>query len=324
MRSVTVLLGLTVLGSTAICGTAWAQETNGGQGASEVIAFERVTSGVSHPSRKPGAMDGAHAGFSPIQAEESLAPSEQNSAATWWKLAMSYQDAARFVEAERAYGKAMELMKPGGPVALADVMDCLGTMYVQMGRLAEGEQLERKALGMRQEHKDSLGVGLSWMHLAMLSMGKHENADSEMYAELAVERLVPEKGESAATDEQKMTALTYLALARCGAHACKDSMKPLQRAMTIAESSYADKSFPVSYVRFLEGYVDWKRGNDRAAARLMKIGTEGMETQLGWRHPTFVTAVRQYESFLVATRRTAQAMEVREKLTGFVAVATRP
>ena len=127
------------------------------------------------------------------------------SGAEWWKLAMSYQDAARFDDAERAYGKALILMKGGDPVALASVMDCMGTLYVQMGRFTEGEQAERKALEIRQEQKDSLGVGLSWMHLAMLSLGKHESADGEMYAELAVERLVPEKSDSAATGEQKMS-----------------------------------------------------------------------------------------------------------------------
>jgi len=244
------------------------------------------------------------------------------SGAEWWKMAVSYQDAARFDDAERAYGKALELMKGGDPVALANVMDCMGTLYVQMGRFAEGEQVEQKALDIRREQKDSLGVGLSWMHLAMLSMGKQDNANGEMYAELAVERLVPEKEKSPATDEQRMTALTYLALARCAAHTCKNAMTPLKRAMTIANASYPENSFPVAYVRFLEGYVDWKRGDERTAAKLMKSGAEGMEGLLGWAHPTFISAMRQYEGFLTATLRTAEAMEVREKLARFAGTQT--
>jgi tetratricopeptide (TPR) repeat protein len=300
MRNARVLLGVAMMGLAAMCGIAQGQERSAGHGANEIREHEQA----------------------PNAEEKSLASSEGKSGGGWWKLALMYQDAARFGDAERAYGKALELMKTGDPVALANVMDCMGTMYVQMGRFDEAERLERKALKIRQEQRDPLGVGLSWMHLAMLSLGKHENADGEMYAELAVERLVPENGESGATDEQKMTALTHLSLARCAARDCRDAMSPLKRALTIAEASYAEKSFPVSYVRFLEGYVDWKRGDDRAAAKLMKSGTEGMEAQLGWAHPTFASAMRQYEGFLTATRRTAEAAEVREKMARFAGTAT--
>lgn len=249
--------------------------------------------------------------------EQVVQASERSNGGAWWKLAMLYQDAARFRDAERAYGKALELLQSGDPLVLANVMDCMGTLYVQIGRLAEGEQLERKALAIRQEQRDQIGIGLSWMHLAMLSLGQHDNAGGEMYAELAVERLVLEKGEISATGEQKMTALTYLALARCAAHECKNAMAPLKHAMTIAEASYPEKGFPISYVRFLEGYVDWKRGDDRTAASLMKNGTEGMEAQLGWGHPTLISAMRQYEGFLETTRRNVEAAEVREKLARF-------
>lgn len=239
-----------------------------------------------------------------------------------WKLAMHYQDMGKFQDAERAYRKAVDQMKSGDPGALASVMDCMGTMYVQMGRFEEGEQLERKALAIRQDRRDSLGIGLSWMHLAMLSLGRHDNANGETYAELAVERLVQQSGETRATGEQKMTALTYLALARCAADRCKDATAPLKQAMTIAESAYSEKSFPVSYVRFLEGYVNWKRGDNRAAAKLMQTGVAGMEAQLGWSHPTFVSAMQQYEGFLVATRRNAEASEVHATLARYAGTQT--
>lgn len=289
MRIARLLLSVTVVGLASVCGVAGAQETSADRRASEIRSSEEAMQKAS----------------------------EQNNGAAWWKLAMLYQDAARFEDAERAYRTALELMKAGDPIALANAMDCMGTMYVQVGHFAEGEQAERKALEIRQQHKDSLGVGLSWMHLAMLSLGKHEPAEGETYAELAVERLVPAKGESGATGEQKMTALTYLALARCAADACRDADTPLKRSMTIAEGAYSKQSFPVSYVRFLQGYVDWKRGDDNAAAKLMKSGTEGMEAQIGWTHPTFVSAMQQYEAFLVATKRTAEASEVRGKLARF-------
>ena len=203
MRTAGVLLGVAAL-TLAVSSVAQSQEPKGAPDASEIRKYEVLLEQRSDVINGGG----------------------------WWKLAMLYQDAARFGDAERAYGKAMQLVKSSDPVVLANVMDCMGTMYVQMGRFADGERAEREALEIRQEQKDALGIGLSWMHLAMLSMGKHQSSDAEMYAELAVERLAPERAESAATSEQKMTALTYLALARCAAHQCKDAMAPVRRAMS--------------------------------------------------------------------------------------------
>ena len=285
MRSAKIPLAVAMLGLAAMCSALPAQEASALQTTEQIREYEQVVQGAAR--------------------------SDGNA---WWKLAMLYQDAARFGDAEQAYRRALELMKSGDRVSLANMMDCMGTMYVQMGRFADAEELERKALAIRQEKNDLLGVGLSWMHLAMLSLGKRESADGEMYAELAVEKLIPDKGQSAATVEQKMTALTYLALARCAAHECKDAMTPLKRASTIAKESYSERSFPVAYIRFLEGYVDWKRGHKPAAASLMKSGTEAMEVQLGWEHPTFISAMEQYEGFLVETRRNAEAMKLHEEI----------
>jgi len=245
-------------------------------------------------------------------------PTEANNGAAWWKLAMLYQDAARYAESEHAYRRAIELLRTSDALTQANLMDNLGTMYVETARYTDAEQLEQKALAIRKDRKDSLGIGLSWMHLAMLSLGRQQNADGEMYAELAVSRLVPDRRigteNDFATPEQKMTALIYLSLARCATHDCAEALPPLKKAMTIAEANYPSQGLPLAYIGFLEGYAEWKRGDIRSAARLMKSGTAAMEAQLGWGHPTYISAMRQYEHFLVATRQNAEAAEIREKL----------
>jgi tetratricopeptide (TPR) repeat protein len=245
-------------------------------------------------------------------------PTAQNNGIDWWHLAILYQDNARYADAERAYWKAQKLLLSSDERAQANLMDQMGTMYVEMGRYAEAQDLERKALAIRVALKDSLGVGLSWMHLAMLSLGEHRNTDGEMYAELAVERLASDHGgrkeQDAATPEQKMTALVYLSLARCAANGCVDAVPPLKRAMVIAEGNYPTESFPVAYVHFLEGYARWKQGDRRSAAMLMKRGTAGMEAQLGWGHPTYISAMRQYAVFLVESGHESEAASVKQKL----------
>lgn len=245
-------------------------------------------------------------------------PAVKNDGMTWWRLAMHYQDSARYADAEHAYLRALEFLRSSDQTTQANLMDQLGTLYVQMGRYPEAAEMEQKALALREAQKDSLGVGLSWMHLAMLSLGTHQNVNGEAYAELAVERLVPDRSTrtepNSATPEQKMTALIYLSLARCAAHNCAGAFSPLKKAMTIAEANYPKQSFPVAYISFLEGYSQWKRGDTRSAATLMKSGTEGMDAQLGWGHPTYLSAMQQYETFLTQSGHESEAAEVKRKI----------
>src|SRR3954449_9721436 len=116
MSNSRILLRLAVLGLATMSGAMRGREALAMQIAGEIHEYEQV-----------------------VQA------SGKGNGGTWWKLAMLYQDAARFRDAEHAYGKALELLQSGDPVVLANVTDCMGTLYVQMGRFAEGERLERKA-----------------------------------------------------------------------------------------------------------------------------------------------------------------------------------
>ena len=241
----------------------------------------------------------------------------QQDGPVWWHLAMLYQDAARYQDAERAYTKALELLKTGDRAMLANAMDEMGTMYMETGSYAKAEPLEREALAMRETRNDSIGVGRSWMHLAMLSLGRRDVADAERYAEMAADRLVPERAghpaEKAATPEEKMTALIYLSLIRCAQGDCSKAISELRAASGIAQASYGAGGLPVAFTDFLLGYAYWKSGDTRSAAELMKSGTAGMEAQVGWGHPTYIAAMTQYEAFLRQIGHNAEAAEVKAK-----------
>jgi len=129
----------------------------------------------------------------------------------WLKLAILRQDVAQYRDAERAYKRAIALLKPGDRATLADALDHMGTMYVECGQFSKGEPLERKALAIREAEKDVLGIGLSHMHLAVLLLGEQQISSAEAEAQTAVGLLVPERQQAAAqvaaTPEEKMTAL---------------------------------------------------------------------------------------------------------------------
>ncbi|HEY2472495.1 MAG TPA: tetratricopeptide repeat protein [Terracidiphilus sp.] len=192
----------------------------------------------------------------------------------WLKLATLYQDAARYSSAESAYRKAISLLKTKDRGAFATTLDHMGSLYVERGKFAKAEPLERMALKIREDANDTAGIGATYTHLATLSYGRHDLAAAEADAEMAVSILVPEHlghaAQTRATPEEQMSALINLSLIRCARGACAEAIQDLDRALSLAHAHYAIDSFPVGFVDFLLGYVHWKSGDNRATTELMR------------------------------------------------------
>jgi tetratricopeptide (TPR) repeat protein len=232
----------------------------------------------------------------------------------WLKLAVLRQDAAQYPESERAYRKAIALLKSSDKAAFADALDHMGTMYVESGRISKAERLERKALKIREDENDLLGIGLSHMHLGALLLGRRDLPSAEAEAEMAVSLLAPHEVQSpfqaAATPEEKMTALIDLSLVRCARNNCAAAVPDLKRALRLAHTNYTANSIPVGFLDFLLGYALWKIGDSHSAQELMENGTRELETQLGWGHPTYIQALRQYRLFLIQVGHRTDADQV--------------
>lgn len=222
--------------------------------------------------------------------------SRQNDGAAWFKLAVLCQDAARYRDSERAYRRAIQLLKPGAQAAFADALDHMGTMYLETNRVGKAESLERRALAIRESRNDLLGISISHMHLAGVMLGKHEYGSAESEADMAVALLAPEQAhpavQTAATPEEQMTALIDLSLARCARQACASAVPVLRRALGIAHANYIANSVPVGMLDFLLGYALWKSGETASAGDQMHNGTQELASQFGWGHPTYVRVLR--------------------------------
>jgi tetratricopeptide (TPR) repeat protein len=239
-------------------------------------------------------------------------------AEAWLKLAILRQDAAQYRESEHAYKKAIALLKAGDRATLADALDQMGTMYVECGQFSKAEPLERKALGIREDTRDMLGMGLSHMHLSVLLLGEHLLSSAETEAKTAVSILAPEEEQTSAriasTPEEKMTALIDLSLARCARQACAMAIPDLRRALDIALANYAEHSIPVGFLDFLLGNALWKSGDNASAEGMMRKGTQELETQLGWGHPTYIQVLKQYSLFLSQIGHTAEAQDIAARI----------
>lgn len=236
----------------------------------------------------------------------------------WLRLAILYEDEARFADAERAFRRAKGLLKRANRVQYADALDQMGVMYVERGKFAKAEALERKSLAIRQERNDAAEIGRSYMHLALVAYGKHDMRGAETNAELAVSLLVPEHavgaGADAATSQEKMSALIDLALIRCAEAQCDVAKHHLARALELATANYQPNSVPVGFLQFLLGYTQTRSGDLEGGMRLMKIGIDEMKTQMGWGHPTYVAALKEYRVVLVRTGNGEEATRVEESI----------
>lgn len=238
-------------------------------------------------------------------------PSAQADASAWWKLARLDQDAARYADAEHAYTRALSLVRDDDRATRANILDGLGTVYVETGDFTRAEPLENEALAIRTSLHDSTGEGRSWMHLAMLALGRHDVATASHNAQLATDRLL---NSSAATPEEQMTALINLSFVRCAQNLCSAAIPLLKKAHHIALASSQAESFPAAFTDFLLGYANWRVGDLHAAARLMKSGSAGMRAQLGPSHPTYLASMTQYAAFLDQTHHNTEAAAIRAQL----------
>lgn len=245
-------------------------------------------------------------------------PAGKADGVVWLHLAVLYQDAARYKDAEHAFREAVGLLKGKDRTMYAGAMDQMGTMYVELGKFAKAALLEQKALAIRQQGNDEIGIGVSYMHLSLIAYGEHDLSSAETDAEMAVSLLSPEHADetraSGATPEEQMGALVDLSLIRCAAGKCAATVADINRALRLAHAHYEANSVPVGTLDFLLGNAYWKSGNAKQAPELMKRGIDEMEPQLGWGHPTFIAALKQYRSVLAATGKTAEADEVAVQL----------
>ncbi len=235
----------------------------------------------------------------------------------WLKLAVLYQDAARYDDAERAFEKAIRLLKTKDRNLYADALDHMGTMYVERGRYAKAEPLEKEALAIREDAKDEIAIGTSYMHLAVLAYGRQDMTGADADAEMAVSLLVPERPRdrvAEATPEEKMSALVDLSLIKCARGDSAGAVPELNRALRIAHANYEENSMPVGFLDFLLGNAYWKNGDARHAPALMKRGIDEMQQALGWGHPTYIAALKQYRNVLAQTGSSAQVEEVNQRI----------
>lgn len=229
------------------------------------------------------------------------------------ELASSYLSAARYDQSEGALKRAISLFRrsPESRSQLADDLDDLGMLHVQMDKMREAHEEELEALQLRQNLGDSLGIARSWNSLAGFYFMDRKYAASRDFARKAVNEFSVDERASLF---ERVSSRFNLALALCAMKDCLSAIPPLKDGIDIAKAGFKPNDFPVGLGDFFLGYAYWKSGSSLEAGPSMEQGIAIMKGQVSPGNPVYLHALRQYALFLHKNRRGEDANAVEREI----------
>jgi tetratricopeptide (TPR) repeat protein len=229
------------------------------------------------------------------------------------QLGLWYTDAGLWNKAEADLEHAVALFRhtsePGD--GLAEAVGRLGSLHVVMGRLGESEKEEMEALKLRQNLGDQLRIARSQDDLGGLYLAQHKYTKAKDIMQQAVTEFL---SDSRATSYDRISARYTLSLALCYLKDYSSAFPIMNAALDEAKATMQPIDLPVGFGDFLLGYIYWKSGDSVKGGEYMEHGKAIMAERLGWDHPTYLGAARQYARFLRETRHVEEAEAVERQI----------
>lgn len=229
------------------------------------------------------------------------------------QLGISYGNLAQWPRSEAAMEHAVALARrvPEPSEELAETLVQLGSVHLSMGKLRECEKEELEGLKLREKLGDRLQIARAWNNLGELFLAQRKFQKARDVAQKAVAEVVANK-QSDVFD--RTVARSVLSMAICFLKDCPSTIPLLKDAIDDAKAKMQPDDFPIGLVDFLLGFAYWKSGNVPEAGQHLQDGTSAMNRQLGWGHPAYLDALKQYEQFLRETRQVEAADAIRHKI----------
>jgi tetratricopeptide (TPR) repeat protein len=228
-------------------------------------------------------------------------------------LGLLYQDAAEWEKSETVLMHAVSLARKNSEPAadLAIAISQLGSLHVLMGKLRDSEKEDKEALKIRQSVGDPLDIARSRSDLAILYLAKQNYRKARSFAQEAeIEIATNER----AIAMDRIVARITLSEALCYLRECPSAIPLLKAALEEAKVTMRPADLTFGVCEFLLGYGYWKSGDMSRAEEYLRQGTELMSARLGWGHPAYLRALRQYAQFLHEDRQVEAAKSVERRI----------
>jgi tetratricopeptide (TPR) repeat protein len=248
-----------------------------------------------------------------IKEAESAHVSDVVVAKGYTRLASLYEDEARYSQSEAALEHAISLLRRDSELRgqLAEDISRLGLLHAEMGKLREAEGEELEALKLREGVGDSLEIARSWNSLAGLYLRHRKYAAARDFSRRAMDEFSVNQRAGVV---DRVSSRFALALALCSMKDCPSAIPLLKDGIDIAKTAFRPNDFPVGIGEYLLGLAYWRSGDLFDAGRYMEQGTAIMKEQLGWGHPAYLNAMKQYALFLRKSRRSDDAKAVERQI----------
>jgi tetratricopeptide (TPR) repeat protein len=248
-----------------------------------------------------------------VKEAESAHVSDASAEKLYARLASLYEDAARYDQSEAALEHAISLLRrdPGSPALLAVDINNLGLLHAEMGKLREAEGEELEALKLREGVGDSLEIARSWNSLAGIYFRHRKYATARDYFRRAMDEFSVNQRAGVV---DKVSSRFGMALVLCAMKDCPAAIPLLKDGIDIARTDLRPNDYPIGTGEYLLGLAYWRSGDLFDAATYMEQGTATMKEQLGWGHPVYLNALKQYALFLRKTQRSNDAKAVERQI----------
>jgi tetratricopeptide (TPR) repeat protein len=248
-----------------------------------------------------------------IKEARSTHANDEVMAKTYSQLASLDVNAARYGESEAAFEHAISLLRrnPGSSGELAKELAGLGWVHLEMGKMRQAESEELEALKLREGVGDSLETARSWNSLAAVYLRWRKYRTARDFARRAVDEFSVNQHAGVV---DRVSSQFGLAMALCSMKDCASAISLLKEAIGTANATFQAKDFPLGVGYFLLGFAYWQSGSLSEAGRFMEQGTAIMKEQLGWGHPAYLNALRQYALFLRKSQRSEEAKTVEHEI----------
>jgi tetratricopeptide (TPR) repeat protein len=190
--------------------------------------------------------------------------SKTQRAQAWMLIGIAYHQQGKFQQSASAYDQALHLLGNAEdyPAQYAAGLISYGTLYHDMGRTAEAEQLQKRALQLYTEHSDLTGMAMAYKSLAGIELGRGHTAEGRKLLQQAVEkaRTAPELNSdffaSLASMQGKLAELQRNPA---------DAVAAYQHALELWRSTHGERHALVGWGYVLLGKATAATGSDTEA-----------------------------------------------------------
>jgi tetratricopeptide (TPR) repeat protein len=245
-------------------------------------------------------------------AEQQHLPAAQ-AGALWAELGAEYQYATEFPQAEDAYNRSLHLLKsaPGAGEEYAATLDNLAALYLIYGRVDDAESARKQALMERQKLGNISGIAVSHIHLADIALSRHQFKKAEKLALQGIEEM---KTSSHPPPEGMLSGLITVTYARCSRGHCDEGLANAEQAVAFENTHFEPGSAAAGFALETLGFAKWKSGATHEGEIAMVQGIQILRTKLAPADPRLAGAMLQYQAYLIAEDRQAEAREIHEQV----------